>query len=430
MEFNKAGQTEPLLKRVFMFLEDSDWNSADNYCEKVLDIDPENAEAYLGKLMAELHVNSEEALAEQMVDFSENANFKKALRFANEESRETLLSYSNTVKAAIYTKACMAMRSANEERQFRQIAAAFDSIVSYKDAATLSQDCLKKAEHLAKTKAKRNKKIATIGILLTCVVAAVIVLVSTVIIPNVKYSEAIELMNAGEYTEAIAQFTALGDYKDSAKLTAYASMARFREKLAACKVGDIVTFGTYEQDNNTANGKEDIEWKVLSVEDNRVLVISKYVLDCQPYHFLRTDITWENCTLRKWLNNEFINEAFGAEVQALLTSTIVPADINPEYDTDPGYATLDKVFLLSILEAYIYFDSGRAMQCEATEYAKAQGMFVSKESGTVFWWLRSPGINPWSAASYQPAGMVGEGGAFVDEDNHGVRPAMWIALGS
>ena len=37
----------PLLKRAFMFLEDGDWKSAEEYCEKVLDIDPENAEAYL-----------------------------------------------------------------------------------------------------------------------------------------------------------------------------------------------------------------------------------------------------------------------------------------------------------------------------------------------------------------------------------------------
>ena len=54
--------TAPLLKRAFMFLEDGDWNSADEYCEKVLDIDPENAEAYLGKLMADTKTRKQEDL--------------------------------------------------------------------------------------------------------------------------------------------------------------------------------------------------------------------------------------------------------------------------------------------------------------------------------------------------------------------------------
>ena len=59
----------PLLKRAFMFLEDGDWNSANNYCEKVLDMDPECAEAYLGKLMAELHAETPDSLKDQPEPF-------------------------------------------------------------------------------------------------------------------------------------------------------------------------------------------------------------------------------------------------------------------------------------------------------------------------------------------------------------------------
>ena len=47
--------------------------------------------------------------------------------------------------------------------------------------------------------------------------------------------------------------------------------------------GDCVIFGHYEQDNNTSNGKEDIEWLVLEKEADRMLVISRYVLDAMPY---------------------------------------------------------------------------------------------------------------------------------------------------
>lgn len=72
----------PLLKRAFMFLEDGDWNSANEYCEKVLDADPECAEAYLGKLMAELHVKNPEELKDQAKPFNSKNNYQKTMRFA------------------------------------------------------------------------------------------------------------------------------------------------------------------------------------------------------------------------------------------------------------------------------------------------------------------------------------------------------------
>ena len=83
----------PLLKRVFIFLEDGDWNSADEYCEKVLDIDPECAEAYLGKLLAELKVRKREDLKNQAEAFSYRNNYQKAIRFADEKLKNELNEY-------------------------------------------------------------------------------------------------------------------------------------------------------------------------------------------------------------------------------------------------------------------------------------------------------------------------------------------------
>ena len=80
----------PLLKRAFMFLEDGDWISANEYCEKVLDIDPENAQAYLGKLMAELKANSLKSLKDQDEAFDSKINYQKAVRFADERLRTAL----------------------------------------------------------------------------------------------------------------------------------------------------------------------------------------------------------------------------------------------------------------------------------------------------------------------------------------------------
>ena len=75
--------TDSLLKRAFMFLEDGNWKSAEEYCEKVLDIDPECAEAYLGKLLTGLHVKKQEELKSCEQPFDDNKNYQKFIRFAN-----------------------------------------------------------------------------------------------------------------------------------------------------------------------------------------------------------------------------------------------------------------------------------------------------------------------------------------------------------
>ncbi len=195
-------------------------------------------------------------------------------------------------------------------------------------------------------------------------------------------------------------------------------------------VGDIITFGRYEQDNNIINGKEDIEWIVLAKADNRILIISKYALDCRPYNTSYTDVTWETCTLRKWLNNNFINSAFTADEKAMIPTVTVSAYKNPNYSTNPGNATQDQVFLLSITEANKYFSSDSARQCKATEYAVAGGAYVNSDNGNCWWWLRSPGYDPPFAATVLKYGHVYEHGYYVDIDYYAVRPALWIDLNS
>ena len=192
-----------LLERGKLFLEDGAWSDADAYFDRVLDIDPKYAPAYIGKLCAELRVPAEERLASVMTAFSENGNFKKAVRFADAAYQAKLLSYDRTVLDAIenaraegiYSKACAAMRSATNEKQFMQVAASFESIAYYKDAAALAQVCLGKAEIARKAEriererqaeldriettriAKRNNKIAAIVILIACVVIAFAVII-------------------------------------------------------------------------------------------------------------------------------------------------------------------------------------------------------------------------------------------------------------
>ena len=200
------------------------------------------------------------------------------------------------------------------------------------------------------------------------------------------------------------------------------------ERYGLVEEGKYITFGSYEQDNNTSNGKENIEWLVLKVDGDKALVISKYALDCQQYNTSFTAVTWETCSLRKWLNGTFISAAFSSEEQTSIISSTVTADKNPSYSTSPGNNTTDKVFLLSITEVNKYFSSDSARQCQGTAYCYAQGAY--KAAGNCWWWLRSPGGNSDLAADVHYDGSVYDYGYDVYSSFDAVRPALWINLGS
>ena len=159
------------------------------------------------------------------------------------------------------------------------------------------------------------------------------------------YQTAQKALSEGKLLEACRAFISLNEYKDSKNKIEEIYQAaqkkeeekKFEEALAIysvlkecdaykncntkisdlllsngelINVGDSIAFGKYEQDNDLTNGKEDINWKVIAKEKNKILVISEKILDRKPYHFQKEDITWEKCSLRDWLNSGFLNEAF------------------------------------------------------------------------------------------------------------------------
>lgn len=225
-------------------------------------------------------------------------------------------------------------------------------------------------------------------------------------------------MDAGQYEEAIAAFTELEGYKDSTEKIIFAK----KQIIKNCNIGDAVYFGNYEQNNDTNNGKEPVELIILDKQDGKVLLISKYSLDAQPYNEEDEDVTWETCTLRTWLNNDFMNEAFSAEEQSMIAeTTLVNAD-NPEYGTDGGSDTTDKIFLLSIEEEA---KLPVARDVEATEYAKANGAFRINDNNNPWWWLRSPGKHQYLATLVY-GDDVYDHGIYVNSGTIAVRPALWI----
>ena len=239
-----------------------------------------------------------------------------------------------------------------------------------------------------------------------------------------KYDAAVALMDGGKYREASTAFATLNGYKDSNEKFFEA----IKHILKNSSVGSYVILGSYEQDNDSSNGKEDIEWLVLEKENNRVLVISRYALDCQPYNKEPTAVTWEDCSLRKWLNDDFVKTAFNNMEQGMILTATVSADKNPDCSTYPGKATQDKVFLLSILEVNKYFASDAAEKCKNTAYVEKQGAQTLENGGFGLWWLRSPGDGQKFAAFVGNNGGVETYGLRVSADFVAVRPALWIDL--
>lgn len=195
-------------------------------------------------------------------------------------------------------------------------------------------------------------------------------------------------------------------------------------------VGETFIFGRYEQDNDPNNGMEPIEWRVLAIEDNAALLISEYNLDAMAYDekTYNSAITWEACSLRRWLNDNFLSTAFTKEEQGSILLSAIKNENNSYYGTDGGSDTEDRIFLLSIAETEKYFPVYGAGKAISTAYARAHGAYIVDASGTTGWWLRSPGFHTDSVAAMTPGGQLGYIGFFAWAPNVALRPALRLDL--
>jgi tetratricopeptide (TPR) repeat protein len=172
------------------------------------------------------------------------------------------------------------------------------------------------------------------------------------LITESNYQCAVSALDQGYYRAAYNAFISLGDYHDSELMA---------EKIANeypvyfQNVGNIMTLGTYEQDGDETNGYEEIEWIVLDVTDDAMLVLSRYALASQAYNQLtayddwtdyRLHCAWDRCTLRQWLNDDFYNSAFSEEEKEFIKTS----EITTTYDS--AYADVNLETFLPVLTEY------------------------------------------------------------------------------
>ena len=172
-----------------------------------------------------------------------------------------------------------------------------------------------------------------------------------------------------------------------------------------------------------------IEWRVLETDGERATLISRWALDCidDADPDMYPSAAWECSGLRAWLNTVFAEEAFSPAERERLQTVTTPADANPRFDTDPGGAARDKVYLLSIAEAKKYFPDNARRTCRLSAYARGQWeQHVALPDGPGFcrWRLRSPGGQDGIHAAVHFNGSVDYRGGFFAA----LRPVITVRL--
>lgn len=192
---------------------------------------------------------------------------------------------------------------------------------------------------------------------------------------------------------------------------------------------------------------EPVKWRVLESDGTSALVVADVALDDQRYNETYTDVTWETCTLRGWLNGEFWGDCLTAAQQGAVVEQALANDDNIDYGTPGGAETTDSVFLLAESDVWsggsatrhgfatAYGTHDEARRCKTSDYAHAMGTWTwnstsTSSLGNCYWWLRSPGYSARYAAFVLDGAHVNRYGRSVDIGYCAVRPALRISTSS
>lgn len=467
-----------LLERAKLFLEDRKWKDADLYADKVLDIEPKNAEAYFLKFLAEHGFSTAEQYSYMDEVPVEDANFQKVIRFADFDLKKTIDKWNQEIedriekqrKAKILEDALQSIQVANTPEKSQEILDILDSIAGF-EGVDEARDALVKRnqrlEQIQDTLDMLNKQFELyhkifeyeeekkeLGLfsgrrrnelenLIFDAKQAILEIeekyndpsmISLSKIPansienEIQYRIAIQYYNAGLLAEASEAFMPIMRYKDVQKLVEgdplLTKQMQTMKLSQLMSVGSYVCFGHYQQDEDEES-TDDVEWIILDTRKDKCLMITKNGIEVKPFNNTLDTVTWESSSLRAWLNDDFLNTAFNKDEQKDILITKVSNDPNqgnknwnlkPEPDTD------DKVFLLSYTEAMKYFTSKEDRVCRPTEFLRAKGF----SSGQ--WWLRSQGREMRSVTCINGDGSCTS--FYADSRSIMVRPCLWMDLTS
>lgn len=239
-----------------------------------------------------------------------------------------------------------------------------------------------------------------------------------------KYKDALKAYDENDFYGALVQFQKLGGYSDS--------QIKYEEiectLLSNASIGDTVYFGRYNE--------EPLAWNVINIQDEKVLLRTAKSIGMHQYNnSISESVTWEACTLRRYLNNSFFSDTFSTNEQMLVVETELNNECHTDnFNLDPainigGENTVDKIFIFSRDELFQFFN---AKSSEQSSFISDAGYPGEDASGAA--WLRTPdvemenirvGIWVKLALIVHDDGSFGKNGKPVTEF-YDVLPAMWI----
>jgi len=383
------------------------------------------------------------------------------------DSKEKIDQCSALKSEKQYIAATAAMRAGD----FQQAMKLFHALDNYKDAHQLYLQCKTGDQQICYTNAKQLMEEENYLAAIPLFEKASTFKDSRAQLKQCKallYEKAESYMAQGDYSATLAAYRALGTYKNVNQLLK-TNAQLIAAQLKECKRGDIITFGVYPK-NDTAG----IDWLVLSVSADQVLLISRQILDVRPFHegtkAADEVISWETCSLRAWLNDTFYNTAFSSELKNLIqlstvnnslysnhdistyfnnTQDVIHLTINREQlDAMSGNTTQDHLFLLSEKEVDTHLGGNiawlglagmntkgddaaqRVATAKTTSiasvYAKLNSLSIAAQRNKDGWWLRSANVDHVARSVVNV-----HGGISYSRDEtayYGVRPAMWVKL--
>ena len=233
------------------------------------------------------------------------------------------------------------------------------------------------------------------------------------------YNTACALYADRQYAEAEEYFSYLGDYRDSAdyveKCKKGVSREQFWSLLAVYENGDVLSFGRMEQDGDPEIGAEELEWIVLGKDEDRILVLSKNVLDSMPLFDSLPDAepdpevwAWQRSIPASWLNGAFLEDAFTAEEREMME-----LGSDPDADGSAGFLRL------------LTREEAAGLTAGFLQIGEQDPDGTYEAPSAVSWWLMpdpsdtgaSPVIGPGGEQSEEPLKWT---------EPCGVRPLFWI----
>lgn len=301
------------------------------------------------------------------------------------------------------------------------------------------QEAIRAAAHeqqIVQKRKKRVRRLITAAAVSVAVCLLGVFVFRNVVSPALKYTKAVKLLEAEQPDEAYRLLYEL-DFLDSNNLVHRIA----QDRLSDAEVGSTVSFGCYPQAGRSSEEKDAIEWIVLDEDNGKLLLISKYALDCLPYQdatHSQLYASWKTSPIREWLNGAFLNEAFDKGEAQFLVGTTASEDANATGFSFGDTGTSDRVFLLNIAEAEKYFPDKESRKCLPTRYAIYRGAYQSSIGRTCYWWLRSTiaytdqSLDGMPLETLTRATLVGTSGTVVDighymyNEQYTVRPAIWV----